>query len=90
MQHAGHEVFVAAETLGTQTDDVDVWDHAVRGKFIVITCNRQDFLKLAGTEPATGLVILKRFRTRQAECRHLLQLLAGAGESGLNSNINFA
>jgi hypothetical protein len=31
-----------------------------------------DFLELAGTEPATGLIILNRRRTRQAECRHLL------------------
>jgi hypothetical protein len=49
-----------------------------------------DFLELAGTEPATGLIILNRRRTRQAECRHLLQLLANAGEDGLKGNINFA
>ena len=56
----------------------------------MITCNRQDFLELAGTEPDTGLIVLNRRRTRQAECRHLLQLLASAGESGLMGNINFA
>ncbi|MGA2174224.1 MAG: DUF5615 family PIN-like protein [Verrucomicrobiota bacterium] len=90
VRQAGHEVFLVAETLGTRTDDVDVWYHAVHTKSIVVTCNRQDFLQLAGTEPATGLIVLKRRRTRQAECSHLLQLLASAGETGLVCNINFA
>ncbi len=57
---------------------------------IFITCNRQDFLALAGTAPETGLIILNRRRTRTAECQHLLAWLARAGESGLNKNINFA
>ena len=90
LQQAGHEVFLVAETLGVRTDDVDVWLYAVETKAVVITCNRQDFLELAGTSPETGLVILNRRRTRQAECRHLLALLAGAGETGLSGNINFA
>jgi predicted nuclease of predicted toxin-antitoxin system len=90
LQQAGHEVSLVAETLGLRTDDVEVWHHAVRTASIVITCNRQDFLQLAGTEPETGLIVLKRRRTRQAECRHLLELLATAGEAGLTGNINFA
>jgi hypothetical protein len=63
LRHARHEVSLVSETLGTRTDDADVWNHAIQIESIVITCNRQDFLKLAGTEPATGLVILKRRRT---------------------------
>ena len=90
LQQAGHEVSLVAETLGVRTDDVDVWQHAVETQAIVITCNRQDFLELAGTAPETGLIILNRRRTRTAECQHLLALLARAGQSGLNSNINFA
>ena len=86
----GHEVWLVAETLGQGTDDSDIWYHAIRTHLIVVTCNRQDFLKLAGTEPATGLVILKGRRTRQAECNHFLQLLASAGENGMKCNINFA
>ncbi len=86
----GHEVLVVAETLGTRTDDADIWYHAVQTQSIVITCNRQDFLQLAGMEPATGLVVLKRRRTRQAECIRVLKLLASAGETGLKGNINFA
>jgi hypothetical protein len=68
----------------------DIWRHAVLTGAIVITCNRQDFLRLAGTAPETGLIVLNRRRKRQAECRHVLELLARAGESGLSGNINFA
>jgi predicted nuclease of predicted toxin-antitoxin system len=90
VRQAGHVVLLVGDKLGAGTDDVDVWRHAVQTQFIIITCNRQDFLRLAGTNPATGLIILKGRRTRQAECTHLLQLLTNAGESGLNCNINFA
>jgi predicted nuclease of predicted toxin-antitoxin system len=90
LRNAGHEVLLVAEALGVRTDDVDIWHHAVRTEAIVITCNRQDFLELAGTSPETGVIILNRRRTRQAECRHVLQLLASAGEAGLKRNINFA
>jgi hypothetical protein len=85
-------VLLVADTLGTRTDDVDVWYYAVQTKalILILTCNRQDFLKLAGPKPATGLVILKRRKTRQAECKHLLALLASAGGTGLADNINFA
>ena len=90
LRQAGHEVSLVAEALGVRTDDVDIWHHAVRSEAIVLICNRQDFLELAGAAPETGVVILNRRRTRQAECRHMLQLLARAGEAGLKQNINFA
>ena len=90
LQQAGHGVSLVAEVPGARTDDEDIWHYAVRSEAIVVTCNRQDFLELAGREPATGLVILNRRRTRSAECRHLLKLLTNAGEAGLQGNINFA
>ena len=90
LQQAEHEVGLVAEVLGIRTDDVDIWHHAVRSGCIVVTCNRQDFLELAGTAPETGLIILNRRRTRQAECRHVLELVSRAGEAGLRGNINFA
>jgi predicted nuclease of predicted toxin-antitoxin system len=90
LRQAGHEVLLVPEVLGVRTDDADIWRHAVQTQSIVVTCNRQDFLELAGSEPATGLITLNRRRTRQAECRHLLQLLAKSGEGGLKGNINFA
>ena len=90
LQQAGHEVALIADVLGVRTDDVDIWHHAVRTETIVVTCNRQDFLELAGTASETGLIILNRRRTRLAECSHVLDLLAKAGEAGLRNNINFA
>ncbi len=67
LQQEEHEVSLVAEVLGVRTDDVDIWHQAVRTEAIVITCNRQDFLELAGTAPETGVIILNRRRTRQAE-----------------------
>ena len=90
LRQAGHEALLVAEVLGLRTDDVDIWQHAARNEAIVVTCNRQDFLELAGPEPKAGLIVLNRRRTRQAECRHVLALLASAGEDGLKNNINFA
>ena len=90
LTQAGHEALLVAEVLGVRTQDKEIWSHAIRTSAIVVTCNRQDFLELAGIEPATGLIILNRRRTRQAECRNVLRLLITAGESGLTKNINFA
>jgi predicted nuclease of predicted toxin-antitoxin system len=54
LRQAGHEVLLVPEVLGVRTDDVDIWRYAVETQSIVVTCNRQDFLELAGTEPPTG------------------------------------
>jgi predicted nuclease of predicted toxin-antitoxin system len=88
LRNAGHEVALVAEVLGVQTDDVDIWRYAVRTESVVVTCNRQDFLALAGSAPETGVII--RRRTRVAECQHILRLLTGTSETGLRTNINFA
>jgi predicted nuclease of predicted toxin-antitoxin system len=90
LRNAGHEVALVAEVLGVQTDDVDIWHFAVRTESVVVTCNRQDFLALAGTAPETGVIILNRRRTRVAECQHILRLLSATSETGLQTNINFA
>ena len=90
LQQTGHEALLVTEVLGARTDDPDVWLHAIAIKAIVVTCNRQDFLQLAGTTPAMGVIILKRRKTRQAECKHILRLIENAGETGLSGNINFA
>ena len=56
----------------------------------MITCNRDDFLKLAAKGPHLGLIVLIRRRTPQAECANLLRLIRKAGDQGLLGNINFA
>ena len=90
LQQEGHEAQLVFEVLGPRTPDERVWEHAVRTDTIVVTCNRDDFLKLAGTAPETGLIVVRRRRTRQAECRNVLDLLRSAGATGLRRNINFA
>jgi hypothetical protein len=57
---------------------------------VMITCNRDDFLRLAAKAPHGGLIILIRRRSPQVECANLLKLIGQAGEQGLVANINFA
>jgi len=90
LRQAGHEAQLVFEVLGSRTPDEQVWARAVGARQIVITCNRDDFVRLAGAAPETGLIVLKRRRSRQAECKRLLQLLQRAGDAGLEKNINFA
>jgi predicted nuclease of predicted toxin-antitoxin system len=90
LRQAGHEALSASDLLGLPTSDPEIWQHASRTRATVVTCNRQDFLVLAGTAPTAGLIILNRRRTRQAECTHILRLIKNAGEAGLHNNINFA
>ncbi len=56
----------------------------------MITCNRNDYLELAGSSAHAGLIILIRRRGETTECGKLLKLIRKAGENGLNGNINFA
>jgi predicted nuclease of predicted toxin-antitoxin system len=67
LRHAGHHVDEVSQVLGTETPDPAIWQRAIETGAIVITCNRDDFLRLAGQNPATGLIILNRRRTRQSE-----------------------
>ena len=90
LQQEGHEAQLVLAAPGPRTPDERVWEHAIRLEAIVVTCNRDDFLRLAGAAPETGLIIVNRRRTRQAECRKVLDLVRSAGEAGLRRNINFA
>ena len=82
LQQQGHEAQLVFDALDPRTPDERVWEHAIRSEAIVVTCNRDDFLKLAGQSPATGLIIVNRRRTRQAECRKVMELLRSAGGIG--------
>ena len=86
----GCEELPVIDILGKQAEDGEIWKDAVQRRAIVVTCNRQDFLELAGTAPETGLVILNRRRTRQAEYGNVLRLVRQAGEACLKNNIKFA
>jgi len=90
LQALGHRLIRIRDVLPKESSDPEVLARAYEGKFILITCNRDDFLGLAKTQPHCGIIILVRRRTRIAERAALIRLLDGAGESGLSNNINFA
>ena len=86
----GHGVLKLREVLPITAPDQEVLRFAAERKAILITCNRDDFLELAGKMAHAGIVILVRRRTRMQERTALVRLLDTAGESGLRGNINFA
>ncbi len=90
LRREGHEATELREVLPVTAGDPDVLRYASERGWIVITCNRDDYLALATAQPNPGLIILIRRRSRQAECGSLLSLLDLAGESGITGNINFA
>ena len=90
LSQLGHEVRRLREELPTDTPDADVLAHAARREWRLITCNRDDFLKLASGQTHAGIIILIRRRRRVAERASLLRLLPRAGPEGLVGNINFA
>ena len=90
LRSEGHDVTELREVLPVVATDADVLGYANAQGRLLLSCNRDDFLALVAVRPNPGLIVLIRRRTRQAECAHLLALLARAGESGLRGNINFA
>ena len=86
----GHSVSLLTEALDRQANDLTALTYALDQQMVTITCNRQDFLKLAETTPHFGVVVLIRRRTRMAECAALLNLLKRTGDTGLEGNVNFA
>ena len=85
-----HCVTHLREVLPKEVGDQQVLAHACQTKSVLITCNRDDFLALAKSQPHCGIIILVRRRTRVAERAALVHLLDQAGESGIANNINFA
>jgi predicted nuclease of predicted toxin-antitoxin system len=90
LRQVGHEVIELRQVLPPHTCDFEALEYAREHGLFLITCNRDDFLALAGDHPNPGIIILVRRRSRHAECGHLLTLLSRAGESRLHRNINFA
>jgi predicted nuclease of predicted toxin-antitoxin system len=90
LRNLNHEVVLLREVLPQTTSDPEVFAYAIEHDYLLLTCNRDDFLDLARGQTHPGIVILIRRRTRQAEAAHLIQLIEKAGENGLRGNINFA
>ena len=90
LEALGHKVTRLRDVLHRQVIDEAVLAHAYEQNCVLITCNRDDFLRLAQTQPHRGIIILIRRHTRMAERAALIRLLDSAGESGIANNINFA
>lgn len=90
LQALGHKAVHLRDVLSPDTEDAEVFAHAQRQGWVMITCNRDDFLALATSQPHGGLIILIRRRTRVAERAAIIRLLDRAGETGIVNNINFA
>lgn len=90
LEHLGHRVDRLRDVLPPTTSDAAVLDYGFRHGLVVITCNRDDFLRLGREQPHDGIVIVIRRRSRAAERAALLRLIETAGEEGLTGNINFA
>lgn len=90
LQQLGHEVTFLRKALRPDVSDDAVLQFAYGHGYVLLTCNRDDFVELASTQPHHGIIIVIRRRTRAAERAALLRLLEHAGEMGLQKNINFA
>jgi len=86
----GHEVFKLRELIDPQTTDEEVLRFAAKNNYVLITCNRDDFLSAARTISHAGLIVLIRRSSRVRERVALLRFLDRAGEEGIRENINFA
>ncbi len=82
----GHEVFRLRELLDPRATDEQVLRFAADHDYVLITCNRDDFLTISEAIPHVGIRRNARIRERVA----LLRLLERAGEEGIRNNINFA
>ena len=90
LEQLGHDVTLLRESLPRDSSDEAVLRFARGAGCLLLTCNRDDFLNLAATQPHHGIVIVIRRRTRAEERAALFRLLDRAGETGLRNNINFA
>ena len=86
----GHQVSLLRQLLPKDASDPTVFQFAYDNHFLLVTCNRDDFVELAKQNPYHGIVIVIRRKTRAAERAALFHLLERAGEAGLKNNINFA
>ena len=58
LEHLGHRVERLREVLPRSVSDAEVMEYAIDHGLIVITCNRDDFLRLARDRPHRGIVIV--------------------------------
>ena len=75
----GHEVFKLRNLIDPRTKDEAVLRFAAGNNYVLITCNRDDFLAAAKTIPHAGLIILIRRHTRLLHRRARIPEGGGVG-----------
>ena len=90
LEAMGHQVIRLRQVLPTTTKDDEVFRFANANDYILVTCNRDDFLSLIGEAPFSGLIVLVRRPRRALERAALVQLIERVGEAGLRGAIHFA
>jgi predicted nuclease of predicted toxin-antitoxin system len=88
IEQLGHDVTLLRKALPGDSSDEAVLQFAHEHGFVLVTCNRDDFLDLATRRPHQGIVIAIRRRTRAEERAALFRLLERAGETGLRNNVS--
>jgi hypothetical protein len=86
----GHSVVKLRDVIPMTATDSTALEHACQIEAIMVTCNRNDFLKIAEEQHHFGIVILIRRKSHAAEAASVLRLVRAADASGLVGNINFA
>ena len=90
LQTLGHRAVLLREVLPITAPDQEVLRYAAERNYIVITCNRDDFLQEAENLTHAGIIICIQRRSRAAERAALVLLIDRASEAGIVGNINFA
>ncbi len=90
LSREGRETACVAAVMSARASDEEVLEYSIRNGYVLVSCNRDDFLALTESRAHAGLIILIRRRTRVAECAALLKLIRAAGENGIIANVNFA
>ena len=90
LEAMGHQVIRLREVLPTTAKDDEVFRFANANDYILVTCNRDDFLSLIGDAPLSGLIVLVRRPRRALERAALVQLIERVSEAGLRGAIHFA
>lgn len=90
LEALGHQVVRLRAVLPTESRDEEVFQFANSQGWILVTCNRDDFLSQIGESPFSGLIVLVRRRSRALERAALVQLVEREGETGLPGAVHFA
>jgi predicted nuclease of predicted toxin-antitoxin system len=90
LEAMGHQVIRLRDVLPTTTTDDEIFRYVNANDYILVTCNRDDFLSLIGDAPFSGLIVLVRRARRALERAALVQLIERVGEDGLRGAIHFA